>query len=108
MQVNGEPQKRSEEILAEVAITLTLSGLRPTSERETDKENESENNGITTGIKSNSTAGFVETHGVGICKGRYAKALCKEWHHWDEHNGSENDPVDIFQKDQLFVVRKCF
>lgn len=29
-QVNGEVQKRSDEILAEAAITLTLSGLRGT------------------------------------------------------------------------------
>lgn len=52
----------------------------------------------------NRTAGFVETYGVGICRGRYARALCREWHAWDEQHGSENDPVDAFPADQLFVV----
>ena len=95
--VNGEAQKRAEEILAEVAITLTLSGLRQSS-----------NDTNTTSIndnKANSTSGFVETHGVGICRGRYASTLCKEWHRWDKQNKSENDAVDIFEEDQLFVVR---
>ena len=92
--VNGEPQKRAEEILAEVAITLTLSGLR------------SDENNAGRGMKRrpNTTSGFAETHGVGICRGRYAEALRKEWHRWNAQNKSENDPVDIFQEDQLYVV----
>lgn len=52
----------------------------------------------------NATTGFVETHGVGICRGRYAEALCTEWHAWDVENGSQNDPVDGFPSDQLYVV----
>ena len=98
--VNGEAQKRAEEILAEVAITLTLSGLR--------ESNNNENNNRNPPLKANkanATSGFVETHGVGICRGRYAAALCKEWHRWNELNKSENDSVDIFEDDQLFVVR---
>jgi serine/threonine-protein kinase haspin len=53
---------------------------------------------------ANSTSSFVRTHGVGICRGRYAAALRREWHAWDARNGSENDPVDAFRDDQLFVV----
>lgn len=98
--VNGEAQKRAEEILAEVAITLTLSGLRESSNYTTDTVSI-----LSTEMKPNATSGFVETHGVGICRGHYASALCKEWHRWDKQNKSENDSVDIFGADQLFVVR---
>ena len=28
----------------------------------------------------------------------------REWHRWDKAHGSENDPVDIFGREQLFVV----
>lgn len=109
--VNGEPQKRAEEILAEVAITLTLSGLREdtaSGPSEAAAENSDPNapGAVSQAAmrRSNVTAGFVETFGVGICRGRYAEALRKEWHAWDLANGSENDPVDIFEGDQLFVV----
>ena len=52
----------------------------------------------------NSTQGFVQTYGVGVCRGRYAPALIREWRAWDKRNGSENDPVDVFGPEQLFVV----
>ena len=52
----------------------------------------------------NSTQGFVQTYGVGVCRGRYAPALVREWRAWDKRNGSENDPVDVFGPEQLFVV----
>ena len=52
----------------------------------------------------NTTEGFVQTHGLGICRGCYAKALIKEWHRWDKVHASENDPVDAFPGDQLYVV----
>lgn len=52
----------------------------------------------------NRTEGFVQTHGLGICRGCYAKALIKEWRRWDKLHTSENDPVDAFPSDQLYVV----
>lgn len=52
----------------------------------------------------NITEGFVQTHGLGICRGRYAKTLVKEWHRWDHLHESENDAVDAFPGDQLYVV----
>lgn len=55
-------------------------------------------------LPDNATAGFVETFGLGICRGRYAALLQQEWHRWDQQHDSENDPVDIFGDDQLFVV----
>ena len=114
--VNGEPQKRADEILAEVVVTLTLSELRERSNPpETDRQPLAETSSNT--LKSmdsrdqkyskesrNITAGFVQTYGVGVCQGRYAPALLREWHRWDEEHESENDPVDIFQEDQLYVV----
>ncbi len=53
---------------------------------------------------NNITEGFVQTHGLGICLGRYAKTLIKEWHRWDHLHESENDAVDAFPGDQLYVV----
>lgn len=52
----------------------------------------------------NVTEGFVQTHGLGICRGHYAPALVKEWHKWDASHESENDAVDRFPEDQLYVV----
>ena len=52
----------------------------------------------------NITEGFVQTHGLGICRGRYAKSLIKEWHRWHDLHESENDAVDGFPGDQLYVV----
>ncbi|KAL0034660.1 hypothetical protein WJX77_001494 [Trebouxia sp. C0004] len=92
LQVNGETQKRSEEILAEVAIALTLSRLRESTSGP--EHSQSDNN----------TEGFVQTHGLGICHGRYAKTLIQEWHRWDHLHESENDAVDAFPGDQLYVV----
>ena len=54
--------------------------------------------------RDNITEGFVQTHGLGICRGRYAKTLVKEWHRWDHLHESENDAVDAFPEDQLYVV----
>ena len=50
------------------------------------------------------TSGFVELFGVGVCRGRYAAGLVTAWHSWDQQFGSENDPVDGFPEDQLYVV----
>ena len=52
----------------------------------------------------NITEGFVHTQGLGICQGHYAPTLVKEWHRWDASHESENDPVDAFPGDQLYVV----
>ena len=46
----------------------------------------------------------MQTYGVGVCRGGYAPALVREWRAWDKRNGSENDPVDVFGPEQLFVV----
>ena len=46
----------------------------------------------------------MQTHSVGVCRGCYASSLVREWHAWDRRKGSENDPVDMFGDDQLFVI----
>lgn len=56
------------------------------------------------GHPGNVTAAFVETHSVGVCRGPYAAKLVQAWHAWDASHGSENDPVDGFERDQLYVV----
>ena len=33
---------------------------------------------------ANATTGFMETHGAGVCRGRYARALAREWAAWDK------------------------
>ena len=82
--INGEAQKKAEEVLGEAAVTLELSKLRS--------------------LSSNVTAGFVETYGIGVCKGKYSSILAKEWYRWDKLHHSENEAVDIFGDDQLYVV----
>ena len=133
IQVNGEPQKRAQEISAEVAVALTLSELRPKAggaelpspqtQRQCIHHQQSLTSQVSHWITSdkalrlsaarfpcagaaaqNSTQGFVQTYGVGVCGGGYAPALIREWRAWDKRNGSENDPVDVFGPEQLFVV----
>ncbi|KAK9801322.1 hypothetical protein WJX73_003144 [Symbiochloris irregularis] len=88
--VNGEVQKTAGEILAEAAITLALSKLREA--------------GAPTARSANATSGFVELFGLGLCRGAYSTVLTREWHAWDRAHGSENDPIDHFGGDQLFMV----
>lgn len=60
--------------------------------------------GATSPPPQHETAGFVRTFGVGVCRGRYAESLVKEWRAWDAERGSENDPIDVFPADQLYIV----
>jgi serine/threonine-protein kinase haspin len=147
--VNGEPQKRADEILAEVSVTLTLSRLNgaATPGMCVGKGGSACSLGCHASAATaaahlaaagaarpgspridlpafhfaaltaphlcvladepldNVTSGFVETFGVGVCRGSYAEALRCEWHRWDQEHGSENEEVDIFAGDQLYVVR---
>lgn len=50
------------------------------------------------------TTGFVEMFGLGLCQGAYSSALAREWHAWNAAHGSENDPVDDFASDQVYIV----
>lgn len=82
-------------MLAEAAITATLSALREEVAQEFRVGHRSENR----------TSGFIEAHGIGVCCGAYSSVLCEAWKRWDAENTSENDPVDAFAETQLYVVR---
>lgn len=93
MQINGEPQKKAKDLLAETMVALTVSRLRSQAtagSSETNRENE--------------TSAFVETHEVKVCRGKYAKQLSLAWHSWKAEQGSENEDVDKFCSQQLFTV----
>ena len=121
MQVNGEVQKRAEDMLGEVAISQTLASLGDASAgggRPADQGREIvlarpvhiHTQLLTLSPSTNLpdrpgwTSGFVASVGVGVARGRYPPALLQEWHRWDEEFASENDPVDNFGDDQLYTV----
>ncbi|KAJ3683895.1 hypothetical protein LUZ60_014122 [Juncus effusus] len=82
--VNGEIQKKSEEVLEEVLLSLTLNNLR--------------------GEGNNSCTGFIESKDFKVCKGAYDVALIKAWENWDTENGSENDHPNEFKDDQCYII----
>ena len=91
--VNGEKQKTSEELYAEVVIHNCLKRLRCDGSMIQEE-----------GCGENFCDSFIETHGISVCRGRYAKCLVEAWESWDECHQSENDHVGIFQDDQLYIV----
>lgn len=84
--VNGEQQKRFDEILTEVLISMELSGLRNGSENKTD--------------------GFVNVKRVTCVKGAYPQHLIEAWEIFNDSSlkGSENDHPEVFGEDQLYIV----
>ncbi|QDZ24087.1 hypothetical protein A3770_12p66050 [Chloropicon primus] len=84
--VNGEKQKTSGELYAEVVIHNCLKRLRES------------------GGTQNSCKTFIETHGISVCRGKYAACLLEAWEAWDEIHTSENDHVGTFLEDQLYIV----
>ncbi|KAM0954574.1 putative non-specific serine/threonine protein kinase [Dioscorea sansibarensis] len=87
--VNGEVQKKSEEVLEEVLLSLTLNNLRP-------REGET--------IKENSCTIFIETKDFRVCQGSYDASLIKSWEEWDMKHGSENDHPKEFSENQCYIV----
>ncbi|PKI53069.1 hypothetical protein CRG98_026530 [Punica granatum] len=85
--VNGEVQKRSEELLEEVILSRTLNQLR-----------------VCRGDAYNRCTTFIETIDLRVCQGSYDPALIKAWEDWDEKNGSENDHPMQFPEKQSYVV----
>ncbi|XP_062188509.1 serine/threonine-protein kinase haspin homolog [Phragmites australis] len=87
--VNGETQKRSEEVLEEVLLSLTLNNLR--SDR---CDNE----------KEYSCDGFIETKDFRVCRGAYDPSLISAWEDYDTKRGSENDHPKDFTSGQCYIV----
>ncbi|KAK2634612.1 hypothetical protein Ddye_029404 [Dipteronia dyeriana] len=86
IKVNGEVQKRSEELLEEVVLSQTLNHLR----------NE--------GDAHNACTSFIDTLDLKVCQGPYDAVLVKAWEDWDDKHGSENDHPKQFPENQRYVV----
>ncbi|CAH1173743.1 unnamed protein product [Phaedon cochleariae] len=82
--VNGERQKKFDEILSEVVIAMELSNLR--------------NN------KKNATSSFSLVQNIHCVRGHYPEKLLDLWELFEETRGSENDCPDLFGDDQLYIV----
>ncbi|MED6168552.1 hypothetical protein PIB30_012547 [Stylosanthes scabra] len=85
--VNGEVQKRSEELLEEVLLCKTLNQLRG-------KEGDSDNLCRT----------FIQSLEFKVCQGPYDAALIQAWEDWDDKHSSENDHPKDFPEKQCYVV----
>uniref|UniRef100_A0A1J3CVP1 non-specific serine/threonine protein kinase n=1 Tax=Noccaea caerulescens TaxID=107243 RepID=A0A1J3CVP1_NOCCA len=84
--VNGEIQKRADELLEEVILSWTLNQLR---------ECETEANNL--------CPTFIKTQDIKVCQGPYDPILIKAWEEWDAQHGSENDHPDFPEK-QCYVM----
>ncbi|XP_017786678.1 PREDICTED: putative serine/threonine-protein kinase haspin homolog [Nicrophorus vespilloides] len=82
--VNGERQKKFEEIISEIVIAQELSDLRNS--------------------KKNSTSCFNEVYKIHCVKGKYPVKLLDLWDLYEESRGSDNDCPDIFGEDQLYII----
>ncbi|PWZ38108.1 Serine/threonine-protein kinase haspin [Zea mays] len=80
---------RSEEILEEVLLSLTLNNLR--ADRGGD-------------VKTNSCNGFIETKDFRVCQGPYDPFLISAWEDYDAKRGSENDHPKEFTREQCYIV----
>ncbi|XP_074111357.1 haspin [Cotesia typhae] len=82
--VNGEPQKKYEEILSEIIIAKELHDLRFN--------------------KTYQTNSFVEVKNIRCIKGKYPDKLLQLWDAYDEKKNSENDSPRMFTDDQLYIA----
>ncbi|KAI8531779.1 hypothetical protein RHMOL_Rhmol11G0162200 [Rhododendron molle] len=87
LRVNGEVQKRSDELLEEAILSRTLNHLRAHDSQVT-----------------NSCTTFIQTLGLSVCQGPYDVALIRAWEEWDGKHGSENDHPKEFPEKQCYVV----
>ncbi|KAL8527684.1 hypothetical protein ACS0TY_005503 [Phlomoides rotata] len=87
LRVNGELQKKSEELLEEVVLSRTLNLLRRHE-----------------GEVSNACTTFIQTIDSRVCQGGYDSALISAWENWDAKHGSENDHPGEFPKDQCYAI----
>ncbi|KAJ9563692.1 hypothetical protein OSB04_008852 [Centaurea solstitialis] len=85
--VNGEIQKKCEEVLEEVMLSLTLNQLRGHDDH-----------------IHNVCPTFIETLRLRVCEGAYDDAMIKAWEQWDKKHVSENDHPKEFTENQCFVV----
>lgn len=82
--VNGEHQKKFEEVLSEIIIATKLGELRYN--------------------RNNQTDAFTDVQNVRCVQGKYPESLLELWKLYEETSGSENDSPDIFKDEQLYVI----
>ncbi|KAK7379153.1 hypothetical protein VNO80_04606 [Phaseolus coccineus] len=85
--VNGEIQKRSEELLEEVLLCKTLNLLRGKA-----------------GASDNLSSAFIDCIEFRVCQGPYDAELIRAWEDWDLKHGSENDHPKEFPDKQCYMV----
>ena len=85
--VNGEVQKKSEELLEEAILSQTLNSLQEFG------------NDIFSACRT-----FIETIDLKVCQGTYDATLIRAWGKWDEKYGSENNHPKEFPEKQHYVV----
>lgn len=84
LQINGESQKKFDEILSEIVIAMELSNLK------------NDNDFM--------TSGFVDVVNVRCVKGKYPEHLIDLWELYRDNHETENDHPEIFQESQLYIV----
>ncbi|PWA87165.1 protein kinase superfamily protein [Artemisia annua] len=85
--VNGEIQKKAEELLEEVMLSLTLNQLRGNDNH-----------------VHNVCPTFIQTLSLRVCDGTYDDSMIRAWEQWDKKHISENDHPTEFAEKQRFVV----
>ncbi|XP_039302391.1 uncharacterized protein LOC105201053 isoform X2 [Solenopsis invicta] len=82
--VNGEPQKKFNEILSEIVIAKELDNLKLNATHKTD--------------------GFVEVKNISCIIGKYPEKLIKLWNIYDNDKTSDNDCPSMFTENQLYIA----
>ncbi|KYN01582.1 Putative serine/threonine-protein kinase haspin like protein, partial [Cyphomyrmex costatus] len=82
--VNGEPQKKFNEILSEIVIAKELDNLK-----------------LNDIYKTN---GFVEVKNISCIIGKYPEKLVKLWNIYDNDKTSDNDCPSMFDENQLYIA----
>ncbi|KYN31245.1 Putative serine/threonine-protein kinase haspin like protein [Trachymyrmex septentrionalis] len=82
--VNGEPQKKFNEILSEIVIAKELDNLK-----------------VNDTYKTN---GFVEVKNISCIIGKYPEKLLELWNIYDNHKTSDNDCPSMFDENQLYIA----
>ncbi|CAK8544548.1 unnamed protein product [Lathyrus sativus] len=88
LRVNGEVQKKSEELLEEVLLSKTLNQLRG-------------GDGV---LNNNLCRTFIESKEFRVCQGLYDEVLVRAWEDWDRKHNSENDHPNEFPEQQCYMV----
>ncbi|VFQ83499.1 unnamed protein product [Cuscuta campestris] len=85
--VNGEVQKKAEELLEEVILSGTLNSLRGYR-----------NNML------NCCTSFIQTIDMRVCQGQYDASLIRAWEDWEVKQGTLNDNPKMFPDKQCYVI----